>query len=240
MAERKKMGAKEALSDLKSRLIVHYDPKSPEAEAYRILRTNIGYADLPRKGRKILITSSRPSEGKTITTANLAITIAEIGKNVLVIDTDMRRPTLHNIFGLDKTPGLTEILTGKMSWDKALKPSGIKNLSIITSGSIPPNPSELVGSNKMEKLLEDLKGYFDTFIFDCASILAVTDATIIGSLVDGVLLVIMAERTPRDAVQRAMTLLNNAKAHVLGVIFNRVEMRSLHPYYYYYDYTEKE
>jgi len=228
------------LSRSENRLIVHYDPRSPEAEAYRILRTNIEHANLPQGAARImLVTSSRPTEGKTVTAANLAITIAEKGKNVLIVDTDMRRPAIHTIFGLDKYPGLSEILSEGTKWEKVLKPSIIENLSIITSGEIPPNPSELIGSSKMEKLIEELKGYFNTIILDCASVLAVTDATILGSSVDGVLMVIMAEKTPREAVQRAMVLLNNVKAPLIGVVLNNVEMRR-HAYYYYYDYGSRK
>ena len=223
-------------TNVNPRLIIAYDPRSPEAEAYRTLRTNVFHIDTSTELKTLLITSTRPGEGKTTTVANLAITVAEIGKSVVLVDSDMRRPSLHYLFGINKSPGLAEILQGKIEWADALRNPGVENLNIIPSGEIPPNPSELIGSKKMELFLNELKERFDVVLFDACSVLAVTDAAILAALTDGVLMVVMAEKTPREAILRALTLLKNVNSRLLGVVFNGVDIRRSHTYYYYYRY----
>lgn len=226
--------------EVNPRLIIAYDPRSPEAETYRTLRTNIFHADAGKELKSVLVTSTRPGEGKTITVANLAITTAEIGRSVVLVDSDMRRPMLHSLFGLNKYPGLAEILRGEVEWSEALNSIGVENLSIITSGKIPPNPAELIGSKRMEIFLGELKEHFDVVFFDSCSVLAVTDAAILAALIDAVLMVVMAEKTPREAIIRALALLKNVKSNILGVVFNNVDMRRSHAYYYYYRYKEDQ
>lgn len=223
------------------RIVTNFKPKSPEAEAYRTLRTNITHAGLPEGTKMLLATSSYPGEGKTVTMVNLGITMAEMGKRVLMVDADIRRPVLHNIFGQDKAPGLAEILQGRIEWDKALQPSGKENLSMITSGTIPPNPAELIASDNMKNFLDEVRPCFDIILLDCPSVLAVTDAAELSPLMDGVLLVVRAEKTPRESAQRAIVLLENVESKIIGVVFNGVSARRSYYYYYYrYKYRYEE
>ncbi|PIU42209.1 MAG: capsular biosynthesis protein [Candidatus Omnitrophica bacterium CG07_land_8_20_14_0_80_42_15] len=216
------------------KVIVLFDPLSPEAESYRSLRTNILRYNLDRPPKVLLLTSAHPEEGKSITSVNLAIVMAEIGKKTLLVDCDLRRPSVHGILGMDKTPGLSEVLYGTEEWDRVLKSCGIENLYIITSGTIPQNPSEIIGSDKARAFLEEVKNVFDVIILDAPCILAVTDGLILSSLADGVLNVIMAEKTPREAVMRTISMLKDVKGKILGIVFNKVNLRRSHYYYYYY------
>jgi len=222
------------------KIIVIFAPRSPEAEAYRSLRTNILRTDVANPPRVLLLTSAHPEEGKSITAANLAITMAEIGKKTLLVDCDLRRPSTHTLFGLEKEKGLSEVLYGIEDWDKVLKPCGIENLSVITSGAIPHNPAEIIGSDKARWFMEEVKNVFDIVIMDAPCILAVTDGLILSSLVDGALMVIMSEKTPREAVQRSLSMLKDVKSNVIGAIFNKVNTRRSHYYYYYYYGTRKK
>ncbi|HRZ87431.1 MAG TPA: CpsD/CapB family tyrosine-protein kinase [bacterium] len=219
---------------ISSKIIMHCDPRSPIAEAYRTLRTNLYYVNKDKSLKTILVTSCRPEEGKTLTIVNLAITLAEIGNNVLLVDTDMRRPALHAMFNIEKDPGLSDVLRGNMTWDKVLVKTGIDNLSVITAGHIPKNPSELIGGDKMKELIKEQTAFFDVVLFDSASILSVTDASILSTMVDGVLVVILADKTPREAAQRSVSLLRKINAKVLGVVFNAVDVTREGYYYYYY------
>ncbi|MCX5711690.1 MAG: CpsD/CapB family tyrosine-protein kinase [Candidatus Omnitrophica bacterium] len=228
------MERKDIFASFNRRVIVQLDPRSPEAESYRSLRTNILRSNLDNPAKTFLLTSAHPEEGKSLTSVNLAIVMAEIGKKTLLVDCDMRRPNIHAMLGMDKTPGLSEILYGTKGWDESLKSCGIENLHIITSGTIPTNPSEIVGSEKARLFLEEVKNVFDIIILDAPCILAVTDALILSSLVDNVLMVAMAEKTPREAVQRSLSMLKDVKANIQGVIFNRINLRRSHYYYYYY------
>lgn len=225
---------KEIFSSLSKRVIVQLDPRSPEAESYRSLRTNILSINLANPPKTMLLTSAHPEEGKSITSTNLAIVMAEIGKKTLLVDCDLRRPSVHTILGMDKARGLSEVLYGTEEWDKVLKTFGIDNLHIITSGAIPHNPAEIIGSDKMKLFLEEVKHVFDIIILDVPCILAVTDALILSLLVDYVFMVVMAEKTPREAVLRAMSMLGDVKSNINGVIFNRADLRRSHYYYYYY------
>ena len=222
------------------KVIVLRDPRSPEAESYRSLRTNILRSNLDLPPRVLLFTSAHPEEGKSITSVNLAIVLAEIGKKTLLVDCDLRRPAAHTILGMDKFPGLSEVLYGTEDWDRVLKTCGVENLRIITSGNIPRNPAEIIGSDKMKLFLEEVRNVFDIIILDAPCILAVTDALILSSLADVVLVVAMAEKTPREAVQRSLAMLKDVKSNILGMIFNRVNLRRSHYYYYYYYGTRRK
>jgi len=219
---------------ISSKIIMHCDPRSPIAEAYRTLRTNLYYVNKDKTLKTMLVTSCRPEEGKTLTTVNLAITLAEIGNNVLLVDTDMRRPALHAMFNIEKDPGLSDVLRGNFSWDKVLVKTGIENLSVIPAGHIPKNPSELIGGDKMRDLIKEQASFFDIVLFDTASILSVTDASVLSTMVDGVLLVILADKTPREAAQRSVNLMHKINAKMLGVVFNAVDITREGYYYYYY------
>jgi capsular exopolysaccharide synthesis family protein len=181
-----------------------------------------------------MLTSAHPEEGKSLTSTNLAIVMSEIGKKTLLVDCDLRRPNVHTILGIDKAHGLSEVLYGEQEWDKVLKRVGIDNLHVITSGTIPHNPSEIIGSDKMKLFLEEVKQVFDIIILDVPCILSVTDSIILSLLADCIFMVVMAEKTPREAVLRAMSMLTDVKSNITGVIFNKANMRRSHYYYYYY------
>jgi len=217
----------------KPKMVAEFDPKSPATEAYRILRTNIDHADMPTPAKALLVTSAHPGEGKTTTALNLAVTWAEIGRRILLVDADVRRPALHGEMGLEKSRGLTEVLRRELKWDDVLKPSGVQNLSVITSGEPPENPSQILGSKMIEQFVDEVKSYFDIVLFDSPAVLVVTDAAVLSSLVDGVLLVVMAEKTPREAVQRALALLNNVKSNIMGVVLNGLHVGRSDAYYHY-------
>jgi tyrosine-protein kinase Etk/Wzc len=225
--------------EIESRLVTHLDPKSPISEAYRTLRTNLAFTRIDNSMKTILVTSAGPKEGKSTTVSNLAITLAQLGSKVVLIDSDLRRPVIHSIFGLDKDNGLTSFLLNNLPFEKVLQKSMLENLSIVTSGIVPPNPSELLGSKAMEEFVEKLKNNFDVILFDSPPIIAVTDAAILCSRVDGVFLVVSAGSTNKDAIVRARSLLDNVNARVLGALLNNVEIggafsSSYYDYYHYY------
>jgi tyrosine-protein kinase Etk/Wzc len=217
-----------------ARLITHLDPKSPVSESYRTLRTNLQFSKIDRDLKTILITSSAPKEGKSTTAANLAIAMAQVGRKVVLIDGDLRRPVAHSIFGIDKEEGITNCLMNKLPYEELAKNTFIENLKIITSGILPPNPSELLASEKMENLLKRLKEDFDLVIIDSPPVIAVTDAAILSTKVDGTLLVISSGQTDREALNRAKALLENVETNLLGVLFNNVDIEGQYDSYYYY------
>lgn len=221
---------------IESRLITHLDPKSPVSEAYRTLRTNLQFSKVDRKLKTLLITSAGPKEGKSTTAANLAIAMAQVGQKVALVDADLRRPIIHSIFALDKDEGLTNYLMDAIPYDKLIKRSIMDNLFIITSGILPPNPSELLSSEKMEKLIVQLQNDFDLVIFDSPPVIAVTDAAILSTRLDGTMLVISAGQTNREALSRANTLLTNVNTHLLGSLLNGVDVQGMYGSYYYYYY----
>jgi len=219
------------------RLLTHFDPKSPISEAYRTLRTNIQFKNKDEKNITLLVTSSAPKEGKSTTIANLAITMAQLGSKTVLIDTDLRRPVIHSIFNAKKEMGVTNYLLGKAGIEDIVKPTFIDNLSIITSGPLPPNPSELLGSQLLPDLLQNLKKEYDIILLDSPPVIAVTDAAILSRYVEGVLLVIKAHKTHREAIKRAKTLLDNAEANIFGCLLNSISIeRTYGTYYYYYYY----
>lgn len=235
------------LRQMKSRLVPAYHPKSPASEAYRTFRTNLtAFAHTnPQDRRTFLITSSGPKEGKSLTCANLAITLAQMDSKTLLVDTDMRRPMVHNLFGVERDKGLaTYILNGVGSIADVVKPSDIPNLDLVTSGSIPPNPSELLASKRMDSFIEEAKKQYDYIIFDTPPVIAVTDALIMAKKVDGLVLVIRTKITDRDIIDRAKKLLENIGVSPIGVVVNGIEVKKYYSgykyYYYYYYYYEDE
>lgn len=231
---------------IESRLITHLDPKSPVSESYRTLRTNLQFSKVDQKLKSILVTSSGPKEGKSTTAANLAIAMAQAGNKVILIDADLRRPVVHSIFGMDKEEGLTNYFMGTLSYKKLARKTIIENLSIITSGVLPPNPSELLASKKMQELLHQLQEDYDVIVLDSPPIIAVTDAAIISTKVDGTILVVSSGQTNRDAIQRASALLENVNSRILGILLNGVDLQGMYGsyyynyyYHYYYNYYSK-
>jgi len=226
-------------TDFKRRLITYEDPKSPISESYRSLRTNISYASTTdKKIKSLLITSSQPGEGKSTTTANLAIAFAQLRKKTLLVDADLRKPVQHNVFGHPRGPGLSEYLIGEVTeLDTIIHHTKVENLSILTAGGLPPNPSELLGSSAMSRLVEQLESEWDMVLFDSPPIVAVTDASMISNELDSIALVVKAGQTERTAVDRALDVVRNVKAPLIGTILNGASHESLGgKYAYYYSY----
>lgn len=219
-------------------IVTQHDPKSPISEAYRALRTNFQFATIQLKPRTIMITSAVPGEGKTTTAVNLAVTMADRGIRVLLIDTDLRRPNVHRVLKMERGPGLADVLREGIDVHSVIRPTRIENLSIISSGRVPPNPSELIGSERMQRLMVLLSGEFDLVVCDAPSILVVTDPMLLATHVDTVILVISVNNARRETVQRAQKLLQAASAHVAGVVLNGLEATRRHYYYYYYYYED--
>jgi protein-tyrosine kinase len=214
-------------------LITLTSPKSPISEQYRTIRTNIQFSTVDRPIRSILVTSACPGEGKSTTSANLAVVFAQQGKKVLFIDADLRRPTMHYTFRLDNHVGLTNVLTKQVSLEKAVQSTEQENLYVLTSGPIPPNPAELLGSSSMKELLEQAFIQYDFVLFDTPPVLAVTDAQILANLCDGIVLVVSSGKTEIEAAQKAKEALANAKGKLLGVVLNNKKMKESQYYYYY-------
>jgi capsular exopolysaccharide synthesis family protein len=215
------------------KLIVHENAKSPIAEAYRTLRTNIQFSKTDGELKTIMFTSSGPGEGKSTTIANTAVALAQSGKQVILVDCDLRKPVQHKIFG-KKNRGLTNILVEEIEADHFIQDTQVENLRLLTSGPIPPNPSELLGSAKMKELIDYLKTQADYVIIDAPPVIAVTDASVLASRVDGVTLVVNSGSVRPEMAQKAKDLLVKANGHLLGIILNRVEIEEEHAYYYYY------
>lgn len=230
---------KEAKTAEEIDLIVHQKPRSVISEAYRSIRTSVLFAFADKPAKTILMTSSNPQEGKTSATINMAITMANMGDNVLIVDADMRCSRLHKSFGLPKENGLSDYLVGNVDLDSAIKPTKIKNLALLPAGSTPPNPAELLNSNKMKVLLEEAKKKFDRIIIDITPIITVTDAAIMANIVDGVIMLIRCGKVPIEVALRAKQKLQDAKANILGVLLNNVDYGK-ESYYYYYYYSDEE
>ena len=222
------------------RLITREDPKSPISESYRTLRTNILYSQIDKEIKSILVSSPSPGEGKTTTVANLAITFANMGKRTLLVDTDLRRPVVHRIFGLKKEPGISHYLAGVIKdFNSLVQETDVENLFVVSAGITPPNPSELIGSKKMAKLVDSLEGEWDIVLFDSPPIVAVTDASMISQEIDAMVLVIKAGETDREAFRRAVKSLMGIQVPLAGVVVNGISRRtSKDTYYYYYQYYQ--
>jgi len=234
----------DAQTKVSVRLISHYAPKSPVAEAYRTLRTNV-LAKKVQGPVSIVITSSGASEGKTTTLANLAITLAQMKSTVCLVDFDLRRPMVHNVFELERNNGSSDFLGDEsVNIDSIIKPSGIENLSIITSGAIPPNPSELIASDRADLMIKKLKERYDYVLFDMPPVIAVTDSMIMAKKVDMLILVIRVNYTEKGVVQRTKTMLENINITISGIVVNGIVHEkyyrgySYYYYYYYYYYGE--
>lgn len=214
-------------------LITQVEPKSPISEQYRAIRTSIEYSSVDETIQTMMITSVNPSEGKSTTIANLAIVFAQQGKKVLLIDTDLRKPTVHYTFKVSNSSGIVQVLTKQLTKEEAIRETEIPNLYVLPSGPIPPNPAELLSSVAMQKFVEHLKEEFDMIFFDTPPLLAVADAQILANLCDATALVVASGITEIEAAMKAKEVLENSSGKFLGVILNRKEMKSGEYYYYY-------
>ena len=223
--------------ELSMDIVAHTHPRSPITESYRALRTSLLLSSAG-KLQSILVTSSVPREGKSTTAANLAIVLAQMGKRVVVVDADLRKPRIRQIFGGSGRKGLVEYLANQAEETEIIESSSVPQLSFIASGPIPPNPAELLSSPRMTTLLENLRGRFDYVIVDSPPVLAVADAIIIGNQVDGLVLCAHGGRTPREVIQRASARLRQAGSHTLGSVLNNLEERHRRDRYssHYYEY----
>ncbi|HET7875178.1 MAG TPA: CpsD/CapB family tyrosine-protein kinase [Methylomirabilota bacterium] len=223
------------------RLIAESAPKSQAAEAYRTLRTNIQFTALDRPVRTVVITSTVPEEGKTTTAANFAVVTAQTGSRVCLVDTDLRRPTLHQIFELHNERGLTNALVEGLAFAKVAQATRVPNLWVVTSGPLPPVHGELVGSKRMHDLLEGAAADFDLIICDSPPVMAVSDAVALSAQCDGVVLVVRVGGAAAETVRRTAEQIESVNGRILGVLLNRADTRR-DGYYtdyfrYYHEYT---
>jgi len=226
------------------RLVTHADPRSPVAEAYRSLRTNLAFAKAQQELRAIVVASPGPADGKSTTAANLAITFAQQGQRTILIDADLRRAVLDKTFAVPREPGLSNLIVGSATIADSVHPTDVPNLFVLPSGQFPPNPSELLGSPAMRGVLDDLRAAYDVVIFDSPPLLAVTDAAVLATIVDGTILVVRTNTTQREAARRALGQLRSVHGRVLGAVLNDIDTRAGAGYggygYYYYAYYGSE
>ena len=221
----------------KEALIALNEPREVAVEALRRLRTNLRFADVDRPLRSLAITSANPNEGKSVIAANLAIVMAQAGLRVILVDADLRKPKQHHLFELTRAPGLSDALYHENfeGLDLILQPTSVANLQVLTVGRKVPNPAELLGSQRMRELVATLFEKADLLLIDTPPVLAVTDSQIIGTQVEGSLLVIDPKRTTRKMAQMAVEALDQVSVRLLGVVINRVDLAARGYYYYYYD-----
>jgi len=256
-------GKKVEVSDDQAMLVIYYAPKSILAEAFRSMRTNIQFISYEQEAKVLVFTSTSPGEGKTTSIVNLALTMAQSGNRILLIDADLRRPSIAGLFGLEKENGLSEILLGKRCWRECVRTvadivtgslgmseiilePGIDNLHIITCGTIPPNPSELLNSENTDEFIKSVREEYDMVLFDCAPTLPATDPAVLGRKTDGVIFVYAVGKVARGALKRAKVQMDNVKANVLGVVLNGIgsdvsaDFQDYKYKDYYYAYAEEE
>ncbi|WP_318152634.1 CpsD/CapB family tyrosine-protein kinase [Paenibacillus terricola] len=218
-------------------IIAEVNPMSPISEAYRKLRTNLKYSESEKALKVLMVTSAGAKEGKSTTAVNLAAVYAQAGQRVLLLDCDMRKPTVHQTFALSNRNGLSQVLSGQAEWGDAVQSTRIKNVHALTSGPVPPNPSELLDATRMDRLLEQLREHYDIVLIDTPPVLAVSDAQIMATRCDGVLLVVNARGAKRRETIKAREALLLVKAKIVGVALNGTPPREG---YSYYEYSEQK
>lgn len=219
---------------LARKLVARIKPNSVISEQYRTIRTTINFSLPGEQMKTLLFTSASKEEGKSTTSANMAIVFAESGKKVLLVDADMRKPTLHHTFHLNNHVGLSNLLVGKGELEQSVRDSGIKNLELLTSGQIPHNPAELLDSPILDTVMAEMKARYDLIIFDSPPILSVTDSKILANKCDGTVLVVNTGKTEKQSALKARDSLSTAKAYIVGVVMNNYKLGKDH--YYSYDY----
>jgi len=224
--------ARESLAD---KLITKLHPKSPVSEAFRSLRTSLHFVSPNFEYRSLLVTSPGPSEGKSTVISNLAVSLAQTGKSVLVIDADLRKPSQHKVFGIVNSAGLTNVLVGERDFESLFQDAGVENLKVLTSGPIPPNPAELLDTPMMRALIKEATEKFDFVLVDSPPVLPITDAAVLASQVDGILLIVKSGQTRINLAKEAKDMLENARGKIVGVILNQIRYDGDdYRYYYYY------
>jgi capsular exopolysaccharide synthesis family protein len=208
-------------------------PHSTAAEAYRALRTSLLYAAPEGNARAIVVTSPGMQEGKTTTVTNLGIALAQSGVKILLVDADLRKGRIHEVFHVERKPGLSEFLSGQASFDAVIKPTALGSLAVVTGGSTAPNPAELLGSNRMREFIAQATKKFDRVLLDTPPAMAVTDGIILAAMTETVVAVAQSGRTPRQALHRLVTMCHEVRAKLLGVVLNNVPRRDAPAYYRY-------
>jgi len=229
----KKRRAKHAVQAAARKLVTHVNSKSVVSEQFRTLRTNINFSMPDQELQTILFTSASPGEGKSTVAANTAIVFAQEGKRVLLVDADMRKPTVHYTFHMTNTLGLSNLLTRQATLAEVVKESEIDKLHVITCGPIPPNPAELLGSRTMNKIIEEMKGHYDVILFDAPPVLSVTDGQILANKCEGTVLVLSAGQTEKEGIVKAKEALVSSQANLIGAVLNNFTLDKDHYYQYY-------
>lgn len=220
------------------KMITVTDPTSVDTEQFNTIRTNIKFSNVDKDYKTLMVTSSNISEGKSTVSANIATTFAKQGLHTLLVDSDLRRPTVNVTFGIDNPQGLSNYLSERnFDINSIIYKTSVKNLYVMPSGPIPPNPSELIGSKRMAELIKNLSEQLDLVIFDAPPVLSVTDAQIVSTNVDGTILVVRANKTEKAAVKEAVRLIKQVGGHIIGTILNDVEVKGS-GYYGYYGYSK--
>ncbi|MGM0883303.1 MAG: CpsD/CapB family tyrosine-protein kinase [Bacillota bacterium] len=218
----------------KRQLITVTNPRSPISESYRALRTNIEFSSIDEKLQVLMVSSAGPGEGKSTTITNLAVTFAQSERKVILIDADLRKPTAHHTFAISNRWGLSSVISKQCSLEEAIQMTDVPNMDVITSGAIPPNPAEMMASKSMTAVIEQLREMYDIILIDTPPLLAVTDAQIVATKSDGVILVVDQGNVKREIANKAVQNLENVKARILGVVLNNVKRKANEEAYYYY------
>jgi capsular exopolysaccharide synthesis family protein len=234
--EFKEQSEESTIVDVDPHLILLSQPQASAAEGYRILRTNINFAEPDTRIKTLVVSSALEGEGKSVSVANLAVAISQTGRRTLLIDADLRRPTQHGFFHLEREPGLSDVLAGSIAWQDAVQATTVEGLSVLPCGKLPPNPAELLGSAHMSDLLAAWAQEYEQVLLDSPPLLAVADASLLASKCDRLLLVVRAYQTPREPIERALIALSTVHASVMGVVFNAMDVKRNYRHYYYYDY----
>ena len=222
------------ISDRHENLIADLNPHSAISEVYRMMRTNLDFMSLDEPIKSMAITSTMPGEGKTVTGANLAIVNAQAGRRTIIVDADLRKPMMHRVFQISNLQGLTTTLLRQTKLEETIYHTRVKNLDVLTSGPIPPNPAEVVGSRAMKELIDQLKDTYDLVIVDSPPVLSVNDVRLLGQSVDGLLFVVSANQVSRVALKKAKESLELVGVRVIGAVFNKKKINKREGYYYYY------
>ncbi|WP_169087673.1 CpsD/CapB family tyrosine-protein kinase [Paenibacillus sp. PL91] len=218
----------------KRQIITLTNPRSPISESYRALRTNIEFSSIDEQLQVLMVSSAGPGEGKSTTITNLAVTFAQSEKKVVLIDADLRKPTAHHTFSISNRLGLSTVISQQCSLEEVIQVSDIPNLDVITSGAIPPNPAEMMNSKRMTAVIDRLREMYDIILIDTPPLLAVTDAQIVATKSDGVILVVDQGRVKREIAGKAVKNLESVNARILGVVLNNVKRKANEEAYYYY------
>lgn len=222
-------------------LITLNEPMSHVSESYKMFRTNLNYMNIDQENRVLLFTSSMTEEGKTTSISNAAVSFALEGKKVLLMECDLRKARIHEVFNLPQFPGLTNLLSEKKSLQSVVKVlDELTNLHVLVSGPLPPDPAEMLGSRAFEKLIEDARNVYDMILIDAPPVLAVTDAAVLSRLADGVVMVLAAKETKKEAARKVKQALEKVGANILGVLLTKTVINKDNGYYYYYGNKENK